>query len=173
VTGFAVVLSSVLSGAFLAAIVTAGINIWLARRSRYGDERSRVRAALADAFAAYAAYKELPYAIRRRRADTPAEERVRLSEILRKIQTDLAYHQAWTAAESEVVGTAYAELVRETRKIAGAAMHEAWAAPAARTDAAMSIPMTTIDLSSLNSCEVTYMRAAQIHLAHLSPWWAR
>lgn len=68
-TGTGIVLAAVISGAFLGALVTALINIWLARRTRYGAERDRVRTAFATAFAAYSAYKELPYAIRRRRAD--------------------------------------------------------------------------------------------------------
>ncbi|WP_145883782.1 hypothetical protein [Streptomyces sp. BK340] len=53
----------------------------------------------------------MPYAIRRRRADQLAEERIRLSETLREIQSDLAYHQAWTLLESPAVGAAFQNLV--------------------------------------------------------------
>lgn len=171
--GFGVLATAVISGAFLSAALTAIVNIWLARRTHHGQERDRVRAAFADAFAAYAAYKEMPYAIRRRRADAPAEERVRLSEILRSIQSGIAYHLAWTAAESEPVGRAYADLVDAMRKIAGTAMHDAWLAPAPTAGAAMNIPTTTIDLTALAPYEAAYMKATREHLKHLAPWWAR
>lgn len=173
VTGSGLVLASIVSGAFLGAILTAAINIWLARRTRHGEERDRVRTAFADAFAAYAAYKEVPYAIRRRRADASAEERVRLSEILRKIQADIAYHLAWTAVESEPVGRAYTDLINATRAIAGTAMHDAWLTPAPETDSAMNIPSSIVDLTELAAYETAYIDAARAHLKRLAPWWAR
>jgi DNA-binding FadR family transcriptional regulator len=172
VTGSGLVFASVVSGAFLGALLTAMINIWLARRTRHGEERDRVRTAFAGAFAAYAAYKEVPYAIRRR-ADAPAEERVRLSEILRGIQADVAYHLAWTAAESEPVGHAYTNLINAARAIAGTAMHGAWLTPAPQTDSAMNIPASTIDLTELAPYETAYIAAARAHLKRLAPWWAR
>jgi hypothetical protein len=173
VTGTGIVLAAVVSGAFLGALVTAFINIWLARRTRYGAERDRVRTAFANAFAAHSTYAELPYAIRRRRADTPSEERVRLSEILRAVQADIAYHLAWTSAESESVGLAYADLIDATRKIAGTAMHDAWLDHAPTTDAEMNIDATVIDLTALAPYEVDYMEAVRAHLKRLAPWWAR
>jgi hypothetical protein len=172
-TGPGVLVAAVLSGAFLAGLVTAAINIWLARRKSREEERNRQRTAFAEAFAAYSAYKEFPYAIRRRRADAPGEERVRLSEALREIQSNLAYHLAWTAAESETVGRAYADLVRQLRITAGSAMHEAWNAPANDSDAAMNIPPTVVDLSSLGPHEAAYIDAVRAHLRSLAPWWAR
>jgi multidrug efflux pump subunit AcrB len=172
-----VLVAAVLSGAFLAALVTAAINIWLTRRKSREEERNRVRTsfadAFADAFAAYSAYKEFPYAIRRRRADTPGEERIRLSEALREIQANLAYHLAWTAAESETVGNAYANLVQHVRRTAGSAMHEAWKSPPADSDDTMNIPPTVVDLSSLAPHEAAYMEVVREHLRRLAPWWAR
>jgi metal-dependent amidase/aminoacylase/carboxypeptidase family protein len=168
-----ILVTAILSGAFLAALVTASINIWLARRASREEERNRVRTAFAEAFAAYSTYKEFPYAIRRRRADVPGEERGRLSEELRKIQADLAYHLAWTAAESKAVGEAYANLVQEMRAIAGAAMHEAWKAEPTNADNEMNIPVSVIDLRSLAPHEHAYMDAAEAHLRRLAPWWAR
>jgi hypothetical protein len=50
------------------------------------EELARVRVMLAEAFQAAAEYKEFPYAIRRRRRDAPSEERVRLSEELRRVK---------------------------------------------------------------------------------------
>jgi len=70
-------------------MVAGAINVWMARRKSREEERARVRDTFAAAFAAYTAYREFPYAIRRRRADIPEEERVRLSESLRTIQERL------------------------------------------------------------------------------------
>jgi hypothetical protein len=158
------------------ALITATINLWLARRKSREEERNRLRNSFAEAFAAYSAYsayKEFPYAIRRRRADVPAEERIRLSEALREIQASLAYHLAWTAVESETVGHAYTDLVQQVRRTAGAAMHEAWKAPPTESDGTMNIPPSVIDLSPLAPHEAAYMDAVRTHLIRLAPWWAR
>jgi hypothetical protein len=162
----------VLSGAFLAALITATINIWLARRKSHEEERNRLRAAFAEAFATYSAYKELPYAIRRRRADQPAEERIRLSETLREIQSRLAYHQAWTLLESPTVGAAYQNLVDRLRATAGTAMNQAWNAAPLDDDAGMNIPPSVIDLRSLREHETAYLEAVATHLKDLKPWWS-
>lgn len=55
-----VLVAAVLSGAFLAALVTAAINIWLTRRKSREEERNRVRTSFADAFAAYTLTKNSP-----------------------------------------------------------------------------------------------------------------
>ncbi|MFD8814010.1 hypothetical protein ACFV23_21560 [Streptomyces sp. NPDC059627] len=164
-------MSAVLSGAFLAAMLTATINIWLARRKSREEELNRLRTAFAEAFAAHSACKEMPYAIRRRRSDAPAEERVRLSEALRDIQAHVSYHLAWTKIESQSVGAAYAELIQELRRTAGAAMHDAWEAPPIETDIGVNIPPTVIDLSALQPLETAYIDAVRTHLRGLAPWW--
>lgn len=168
-----ILVTAILSGTFLAALITAAINLWLVRRRSREEERNRLRNSFAEAFAAYGAYKEFPYAIRRRRADVPAEERIRLSEALREIQASLVYHLAWTMAESETVGQAYTNLVHQVRTTAGAAMHEAWKAPPTDSDNTMNIPPSIIDLSSLAPHEAAYMDAVRAHLTKLAPWWAR
>jgi hypothetical protein len=169
--------AAVLSGAVFAAIltvtVTACIAVWTARRKSREEERARQRDLFAGAFQAHAAYKEMPYAIRRRRHDEAAAERIRLSETTREIQGRLSYFVAWTAAESSTVGDAYAALVRELRKVAGGAMREAWLAEPITDDAAMNIPPTVIDLSSLTPLEAAFTDAVRAHLAAIAPWWAR
>ena len=106
---------AIISGAFLAAMVAGAINIWMARRRSREEERARIRSTFAAAFEAYTAYKEFPYAIRRRQADDPDGERIRLSEALRAIQEKLSYYLAWPQAESAAVGQQYAGLVAEAR----------------------------------------------------------
>ncbi|SEF11456.1 hypothetical protein SAMN05428942_7239, partial [Streptomyces sp. 2112.2] len=146
----------------------------LARTAKEPEEEiGRLRTAFAEAFAAHNAYKEMPYAIRRRRSDAAPEERVRLSETLREIQGNLSYHLAWTKIESETVGKAYEELVQELRKTAGAAMHAAWEAPPIESDTAMNIPPAQIDLSALQPLETAYIAAVRAHLRTLKPWWSR
>lgn len=161
----------------IAAIVTAAVTAWLvgwtARRKSREEERARQRALFAEAYQAYAVYKEMPYAIRRRRDDDLPGERVRLSEITREIQGKLSYYEAWIAAESATVGDAYSRLIGELRKVAGGAMREAWKAPPITTDAEMNMPSTIIDLSTLAPLEKDFTRAVHAHLDRLAPWWPK
>ena len=165
--------ATVLSGAVIAALLTAAITaciaVWAARRKSREEERARQRDLFANAYQAYAAYKELPYAIRRRRHDDLAAERVRLSESVREIQGRLTYYEAWIAAESETVSTAYTALVRELRKIAGGAMHDAWLAVPITDDAAMNISPKIVDLSALGPMEKDFTAAVRAHLAAIAP----
>jgi hypothetical protein len=157
-------ISIFLTGAVIAAVVGALVNVWLARRKSLEEERARVRTTFAEAFEAVTQYKEFPYAIRRRRDDQPAEERVRLSEALREVQSRLAYYIAWTAAESPDVGCKYEALVTRLREVAGGACHDAWLAPPAREDKDMNFPPGVVDLSGLKLCEDAYIAATKRHL---------
>jgi hypothetical protein len=172
----ALALAAFISGAVIAAVIGALVNVALARRKSLEEERARVRGVFAEAFEAVAAYKEFPYAIRRRRHDEPAQERVRLSEELRKIQSRLTYYTAWTKAESTEVGRAYNTLCAKLRQVAGGACREAWAAEPITTDAEMSIGPEVVDLSALTTLEKAYTDAAQAHLAeflHFRRLWRR
>src|SRR5262249_16564872 len=166
--------AAVLSAAVIAAGLTALVNGALARRSTRLEERARVRATLAEAYQAYAAYKEFPYAIRRRRADQPANERVRLSEALREVQSRLSYYQAWTQAESPETGAAYNELITQVRRIAGAAIREAWKAPPLDNDEGMNIGLDLIDLTGLASAEKKFIDTMNAHVTAVTrSWWHR
>ncbi|CAI7979107.1 conserved hypothetical protein [Frankia sp. Hr75.2] len=161
----------VLSAVVFAALVTGIVNTVLARRSTRLEERARVRTTLAEAYQAYAAYKEFPYAIRRRRADQPAEERIRLSESLREVQARISYYQAWTQAESPETGAAYNDLVAQVRRIAGGAMQKAWQDPPLDSDQGMNIGPDLVDLSALRPAEQAFINAATSHVtALISPW---
>src|SRR5829696_1400345 len=171
--GSAGLIGAIISGAFLAAMLAGAVNVWMARRRSREEERARIRNTFAAAFEAYTAYKEFPYAIRRRRADDPEGERVRLSEALRAVQEKLSYYLAWTQAESVAVGEQYARLTAEARRVAGGAMHAAWNSPPRTSDPEMNIPPDVVDLRQLETAEAQYMQAVRDHLASLTPWWAR
>lgn len=160
------VIGLLLTGAVIAALIGAVVNTFLARRKSLEEERARVRGVFAEAFQAVAAYKEFPYAIRRRRDDEQAGERVRLAQAMAEVQAKLFYYQAWTNAESAEVGDRYDDLVRELRRVAGEACHDAWLAPAAASDADMNIPPTVVDLSGLRPLEDAFVAAGQQHLTN-------
>jgi hypothetical protein len=102
-------------------------------------------------------YKELPYAIRRRRADEPNAERIRLSEDVRAIQSKLSYYLAWTRVEAPDTGAAYAELVQQLRRVAGMSMHVAWTEDALDDDAGMNIGLIgSISAHSLMPSSASY-----------------
>jgi hypothetical protein len=166
-------IGAIISGAFLAAMLAGAVNVWMARRRSREEERARIRNTFAAAFEAYTAYKEFPYAIRRRRPDEPEGERLRLSEALRVLQEKLSYYLVWTQAESAEVGEQYARLIAEARRVAGGAMHAAWNDPPRATDPEMNIPPEVVDLRQLAAVEAQYVQAVRDHLASLTPWWAR
>jgi len=97
-----VLVTSLISGTVIAAVLGAVINVWLGRRKSLDEERSQIRAICAEAFQAVADYKEYPYAIRRRNDAEPAAERARLSEGMRAVQGRLSYYTAWVKGESSI-----------------------------------------------------------------------
>jgi hypothetical protein len=162
-----VFLSAAVVAAVIAAFVGAAVSIALARRKSLEEERARVRTTFAEAFQAVAEYKEFPYAIRRRRADMAAEERMRISESLRQVQAKLSYYVAWTKAESDEVGGAYETLVTKLRDVAGRACHDAWLAPPANDDKDMNFPPGIVDLSMLKPYEEAFVTASHKHLKEM------
>jgi hypothetical protein len=159
----------VVPAAVAAAVVAATVNVWLARSKGRDEERARVRTLLAEAFQAYANYKEFPYAVRRRDAGRPGEERVRLSEQMCEVQSRLSFFLSWTALESSAVGAAYATMVGRLRAVAGDSIREAWNSPAIATDTEMNIAPSIVDLSSLAKVEREFHDAVDAHLRRLTP----
>jgi hypothetical protein len=158
-------LGVVLSATVIAALITGSINLWLARNKAQAEERARVRNTFAEAFQAYADYKEMPYAVRRRDPDKAAEERRRLSEELRAIQSRLSYYESWISIEAPTVGQQYTAMVGKLRAVAGGAMRDAWNSTGTDSDASMNIPPSVVDLSALATYESAYRAAVSTHLA--------
>jgi hypothetical protein len=149
----------------VAALVSL-LTLWVAGQR---EVRQRRRESYAKALTAGVAYREFPYAIRRRRDDAPGEERVRLSEALREIQRELAFYEAWMRLEgSGETITTFQALIAETRKVAGGYMSEAWKEPAARTDADMNI--AGIDYATIRPLENAYLAAVRKDLSGWRFW---
>ncbi len=157
--------SFVVPAAVAAALISSLTAVYLAVRKSRDEQAARTHDMFAEAHKVVAEYKEFPYAIRRRRADTPSEERVRLSEALRDVQARLSYFEAWTLAEDKRVGDAYAKLVRDVRKVAGDACNEAWEADPITSDSQMNISRGLVDLAGLKPLETRYVLAVEEHLA--------
>lgn len=111
------------AGAAISVALTYGLNQRAARRERHSQ-------VFAEALTAIEDYAEMPYRIRRRPRDLSAQHE--LTEQISKIQSRIAFHQAWLWIEAPSVAAPYAELVRATKAQAGTQMREAWLKPAAR-----------------------------------------
>ncbi len=144
-----------------AAIALFGVLITLAVNGRRA-ERDRLRAMYAGGWAAVQAYKEMAFAIRRRNAEDRAGERVRLSEALRDIQRDLAYHEALIRRERPgKVGEAYRTLVAEPRAIGGGIIRRSWNEEPIRSDKEMHAPDIAAELEPLKEGEKRYLSAVE------------
>ena len=160
------ILAASITGSFslLFLVIT---NWWNGRR----DRLSRNREVFSKAFAAVQEYKEFPYVIRRRRKDSPEEERIRISTELRRVQADLAFYSAWLRTESSCVHQSYTELVSKMRLVAGKAMHVAWLESAAEDDSGMNMP--DIGLSAMTPYESAYLEEVVDHLSLWPRWLLR
>jgi hypothetical protein len=157
------VVAAIIAGAF--SLLVLALTTWL---SSQRDRDNRRRDMYSKAFAAVASYKEFPYVVRRRRVGevaVAAEERVRISEDLRRVQEQLSYFAAWMAIESGRVAAAYRHLVAETRRIAGSQIHRAWLESPITEDAGMNLP--DIGIAELVPAESAYLAAVSDHLS----WW--
>ncbi len=133
--------------AFLAHIIVLLVN---GRRAR----QERLRELYAGGWAAAQAYKEMAFAIRRRNIEDRAGERVRLSEAMRDIQKELAYHEALIGRErSGRIAAEYRNLVAKTREIAGGIVNRSWNEEPITTDSEMHSPEIGSELAALKPFE--------------------
>lgn len=162
-------ISSQVGSVLVSAGVAGAVSLLTLFVAGQRESRSRRRSTYAEALAVTVAYREFPYAIRRRRQDAASEERIRISEALREVQRDLAFHEAWIRLEaSPKTVAAYETLVTQTRRIAGGYMHDAWNAPAAISDADMNI--LGIDYSDLASPEEDFVSEVRDDLSWRRLW---
>ncbi len=162
-----------LDSALIPALVAAAVALGVAAARSRREEQERVRRRLADAYQAYADYKEFAYAIRRRDADAPGAERVRISESLREVQSRLSYNLTWTSVEDEELGRTYGALVAEARVVVGGAMTAAWKARPVASDAEMNIGPELVNLSALGPLEDEFAEASRKHVQHVGRGFLR
>jgi hypothetical protein len=142
-----------------AALGLLGVAITLLVNGRRA-ERERLRELYASGWAAVQAYKEMAFAIRRRDAENRAAERVRLSEAMREIQKDLAYHEALIGRErSGRIAAEYRILIAKTREIAGGVIRRSWNEAPIETDDRMHSPEIATEVGALKPFEDSYMNA--------------
>ena len=156
------VVAAAMTGAF--SILIFAVTSW---RNGERERLGRSRQVFSEAYLAIQEYKEFPYVVRRRRKETPGEERVRISSELRRIQSDLAFYSAWLRTESPHVHRSYSELLEQVRSLAGMAMHDAWLEPAIEDDSEMNMP--DLGLSDLSTYESAYLNEVVYHLS----FWPR
>lgn len=125
----------------------------------------RQRAVFADAFAEVMRYREFPFIVMRRNGDELAKERQRISGELSDVQANLNAFRARLRIEDAEVGRRYAELLDQTRRIAGGFIRDAWNAPPAAEDGAVHSPGW--DFSALDPFDDAYVTAVADNLS----WW--
>jgi hypothetical protein len=139
------------------ALIGVLIKLWVDGRR---VDRGRLRELYAGGWAAVQAYKEMAFAIRRRNHEDRASERVRLSEAMREIQKDLAYHHALIGHErSGRVASEYRTLVAKTREIAGEIIKRSWNEEPITSDSEIHSPEIASELTALKPFEEAYLSA--------------
>jgi hypothetical protein len=152
------------AGALISVALTYGLNQRAVRRERHSQ-------VFAEALTAIEDYAEMPYRIRRRPRGLSAQHE--LTEQISRIQSRIAFHQAWLWIEAPSVAGAYAELVRATKTQAGTQMKEAWLKPTARRAAHFNLTVA-YERDKINTARsrcIDAMRDAlsRGHLPILSP----
>lgn len=155
--------SGVWSDVVVAALVAGAVSFVVMLADHRRAHVDRLRNQYAEAFRAYAAYREFPYVIRRRGSDDSAE-RSRITEELRHVQEQLTFSLAWMELESPDVSRAYARLVDQMRDVAGNEMRRAWELPPTENGGDMNVANYQEDLKALRDAERTFLAAADKRL---------
>lgn len=149
----------------VSSVLIAALAIWV---NGYRGDRARRRELYAEAWEVVVEYKEFAFAVRRRDADHPASERVRITTAMGAVQARLAKSEALVSNErSEDVASKYTELVAQTRKVAGGIVRDSWNSPPIRSDSEIHAPEIQKQLSDLASPEKEFHGAVRDDLA----WW--
>ncbi|MCP4962993.1 MAG: hypothetical protein GY925_27470 [Actinomycetia bacterium] len=147
---------SALIAAFVAAMVALA-GYWQTSRLNRQD---RQRQLFAEAYAAARSYREFPFIVRRRiEGSTTAEITTRLSDC----QVEMDKFMGLLLVESKGVGEAYANLITETRRIAGAEIAAAWESPPRSPKAAPHV--REVDLAELRPTDSAYLAVVRDHLS--------
>lgn len=166
-----IIAASALGAAGISAGVAATVGLLTLWVAGLRAERARRRELYGAALGAVMAYREFPYAIRRRRQEDEhrSAERVRISETLRDVQRDLSQYTALLQVERVgAVANAYQQLVMKTREVAGGYMKDAWEAPPITSDREMNMQVP-LNYSILDGYVQRYLDAIK-HDLRWRPW---
>lgn len=163
--------------AIVAATVAATVSLTTFALAGRRARLDRQRQVFADALDAVMTYREYPFIVYRRNADEPAKERQRISAALSELQARLNGLRGRLRVEDAYVGTRYAALLAETRRVAGPMITEAWNRDPAPADNRVHNPGW--DFSELDAYDDDYVRAVADHLSwlyaparrKLREWW--
>jgi len=161
--------SNLLAPAIVAGIVAAAVSLTTFALTGRRARLDRQRQLFADAFEVVMEYREYPFIVRRRSASEKEKERQRISGELSRVQARLNAHKARLLVEDPKVGEFYAELVKQTRYLAGAMIKAAWDNQPILADEEMHAPR--YDFSTLDQHDNAYLRAVAEHLHWTPKWW--
>ncbi|MBL1085853.1 hypothetical protein JK359_28460 [Streptomyces actinomycinicus] len=125
------------TAALTAALITALVALlgyWINQHAKRREQKSRM---YAEALQVIHSYEDLPYLIRCRPGSNP-ETRAALAQQISDVFTKINLHQNLLSMDSSVVGEAYADLFRQTRRHGGPHRRQAWTAPPVASDPEMS-----------------------------------
>jgi hypothetical protein len=161
--------------AIVAAAITGAVSLAvLAINALLTGHRERVnrrRDIFLKAFTTAVSYEEFPYVVRRRRASSPEDERIRISNELREVQEKISYYSAWLSTESPNVSQAYNTLIRQLRVIAGTEISKAWNKLPINEDNGMNMP--DLGLGALRPFKDAYLREVSAELSVFPKWKRR
>lgn len=108
-----------------AALITAWVTLWAAKKARNATRRSALAAQYGAALADALAWRELPYRVARRSGDDAATLG-KLADGFHELHERIEHHRQWTRLESPAVGDTYANLLDTLRRRADDAIKFAW-----------------------------------------------
>jgi hypothetical protein len=155
-----VIIVAIISG--IVSILALTLNAIINSRK---EQNTRQRQEFSKAFSACVAYEEFVYIVRRRRSDTPQEERTRISSELSNIQRELGYYSAWLAIESADVCKAYERLLTKLREVAGTQIREGWLSSPVLSDNDMNI--SDLGMEALKPYKEEYLRKVSEYLSYI------
>ena len=154
-----------LIAAGIAAIVSL-LTLWVTGAR---EARERRRRSYAEALTAVVAYREFPYAVRRRRDDIPGRSGSACPRRCAKSSASSRSTPHGSNSKAAPIHVdAFMALVAETRKVAGGYIHDAWNAEPVKNDEDMNI--AGIDYSTMPAFESAYLAEVTKDLSWFQIW---
>ena len=155
--------------ALVSALIAGGIALFTFAVNHQRARKDRQRELFANAFAVVTEYREYPFIVRRR--DEQGTDRQTITRDLSVVQARLNQYIARLRIEAPRVGRAYEQLVRATRRVAGAEISRSWDTEPPGTEGSMHV--RDIDLTELDGADTTFLVEAADQLAFVPCWFRR